>query len=108
MSSAELLERMNANSEKQGECKLKRSEYTFTGPSEILELLKQKTPCEKFHCVNFDKCKSEELACPSFHYYVNTGRVLPPGTEFKKGKPHRIDGSAIPTHARYKAIFLED
>ncbi len=84
---------------------MRRSDYAI--PASALKLLKEPTPCEKFICVNVEKCKVEQLACASFHHYVNTGKALPPGTEFKKGKPRRNDGSSVPTHKRYKAIFSE-
>ena len=74
-------------------------------------LLSQQSPppCEKFKCWNFEKCKAELLACRSFHYYVLTGRAVPPRMVWAKEDRARrrgyIDPAAGPTRSRYMKIF---
>lgn len=51
------------------------------------------SPCEKYNCHHYDKCKFERLACHAFHLYAVTGKTIKPGH---------------PTHQRYLRLFKED
>lgn len=46
--------------------------------SRINALLQPEPPCEKYKCENYEKCKTEFLACKSFHTYVSYGRAKYP------------------------------
>lgn len=47
-------------------------------------------PCEAFACANFNKCKTEELACYSFQRYVTGGAVWHPKVMPRGGKPEDV------------------
>lgn len=50
------------------------------------------SPCDKHQCAQRARCAQDQLACPSFVHYVETGRTVPPRTYFMKEKPVMQDG----------------
>jgi len=61
-------------------------------------------PCEKYHCGYYEKCRHENLACESFHWYVNTGNTCHPKMVWKN-KRGELDMSTVPTYDRYLKIY---
>jgi len=68
------------------------------------------SPCDKFKCSKRGVCASDDLACTSFFYFVETGEARNPRIFFKYLNPPTVERrkNVEPTKAIFESFRPDD